>query len=674
MSLLRLVGAAKTYAGPSPVIALRDVNLTIDQGEYVAVVGPSGSGKSTLLNVLALLDQPSSGTYTINGEEVGEANDIARAKLRSHWFAFVFQAFHLLESRTVLANVEMGLMYRQVSAEQRRAQAIEAIDFVGLNDRTNMAVNTLSGGQRQRVAIARAIAAGAPVLVADEPTGSLDSVTSAMVMDVFEKLKQERGTTIVLVTHDPNVANRAHRRIQVFDGRVSELGSSYTEMVDDPTDVLPPIRRDANDHLDDDGTRQLATETSNDLTASTTEEQHDLPTDDGRIGNDAAVAFRDIVTDAWASLTDYPKRMIGMVIAVALGVAMSLATLGIGQSASSQVSETFDLARNTQVKAFSPFDVKDQSVIDDITSDTTLDRVRHVAGVTNITALIRYGTVPAKTTLTSKEEEVTILGAPDIRGVGQQYPIEWADQRNQFGEHDVILGKEMAAKLNLGPIALSPSVFINGRPFRVAGLIRPSGLDFEIGSAAILTPKVAKELSQAEHVSFDITTMPGAAQQVAGQLPVALWPRDPDQISVEAPPDPQTMRETIESNITTMLYTLTGVSILAAIVALTNAMTTAVGRRTGEFGLRRAMGARRRHIATLVALESGMLGALGGLTGTVLALLAVLGVTIWQRWQPVFDVKLLPLGLAGGIVVGTLSALAAMFRAAAIEPADALRR
>lgn len=639
MSFLRLTDVEKTYTGPSPVRALHDVDLTIDQGEYVAVVGPSGSGKSTLLNILALLDQPTAGTYTIAEEEVSQANDLARARLRSRWFAFVFQAFHLLESRTVLANVEMGLMYRRVAPEVRQDLAREAIEFVGLSAKAEAKVNTLSGGQRQRVAIARAIAAGAPVLVADEPTGSLDSVTSSMVMDVFEKLKRERGTTIVLVTHDPNVADRAGRRIQVFDGGVTELGSTYVE--DEETD--DPF---------------LAAQ--------------DPETD--RVGTDASVTFKAILDDAWASLTDYPKRMLGMVVAVALGVAMSLATLGIGQSASSQVADTFDTARNTQVKAYSPFNNLGKDVLADLTSQPTIDRAKSLAGVTQVSALITYKPTKTQATAQAMEEEVTLFGVPDVKGLDTQYPVEWADRRRTFGDHDVILGKEIAAKMGLGPISLSPSIYVNGRKLRVAGLISAAGLDFQVGTGAFVTPKVADSMSTPESVSFEVTTVPGAAQQVAEQLPIALWPRDPESIAVEAPPDPQSMREEIEANIATMLYTLTGVSIVAAIVALTNAMTTAVGRRTGEFGLRRAMGARRRHIATLVALESGMLGALGGFVGTVFAIFAILVVTIVQRWQPVFDFRLVPLGLAGGIGVGVLSSLAAMLRAAAIEPADALRR
>ena len=693
MSLLRLADVEKTYAGPSPVRALRDVDLTIDTGEYVAVVGPSGSGKSTLLNLLALLDQPTGGSYHIGDDEVSQANDVERARLRSHWFAFVFQAFHLLESRTVLANVEMGLMYRRVSPEERQANALEAIAFVGLAEKAEVKVNTLSGGQRQRVAIARAIAAGAPILVADEPTGSLDSVTSSMVMDVLEKLKRERGTTIVLVTHDPNVAARASRRIQVFDGKVSELGSSYTEIEDDPTDLIPVVNLDDTDiTYDPDDDLDHAIEGEDDpgdddlleddhpedalagVDDANGRSDNEPAVDAGRIGRDASVAFRAILEDAWASLTDYPKRMAGMVIAVALGVAMSLATLGIGQSASSQVSETFDTARNTMVKAYTPYEENDKDLLTVITDRTTLDRVRALAGVEQVSTLITFKTTKARATLSAEDKEVTIFGAPDVAGLATQYPIEWADHRHTFGDHDVILGKQMAAEMGLGPISLSPTILVNGRKLRVAGLISATGLDFQVGTGAFVTPKVAAELSKAESVTFDVKTVPGAAQQVAEQLPIALWPRDPEKIGIEAPPDPQTMREEIESNIATMLYTLTGVSIVAAIVALTNAMTTAVGRRTGEFGLRRAMGARRGHIATLVALESGMLGALGGFVGTVFAILAILVVTIVQRWQPVFDFRLVPLGLAGGILVGVLSSLAAMFRAASVEPADALRR
>lgn len=748
MSLLALTEVEKTYPGPAPVLALREVNLTINEGEFVAVVGPSGSGKSTLLNILALLDQPTGGEYAIDGEVVGDRSDVQRARLRSRWFAFIFQAFHLLESRTVLANVEMGLMYRRVSLEERRAQAEEAIRFVGLADKAASRVNTLSGGQRQRVAIARAIAAGAPILVADEPTGSLDSVTSKMVMDVLEKL-QSRGTTVVLVTHDPNVAARAQRRIQVFDGRVSEIGGgdqggtgfvalgpdtpggaeshqylpdtvllpdqilqdgdpgdpfvAYAEgrMVgDDPADqanladqadlATPDGLPEGEDGdttlvLTLDGVHANAADGFNEDVALDDEPlDHDSaamddPADDhdpapGRIGSDAAVYAKDIIQDAWASLTDYPRRMIGMMVAVGLGVAMSLATLGIGQSASSQVSDTFDAERNTLVKAYSPYDLEGAEDIKTITSPATLERLATLAGVESVTALIHYPNVKALAHGSEKTIDLSLFGSPDIKAITKSYPIEWASTHQVLEEHDALIGKKAAEELNLGPLALSPSVIIGGRAFRVVGLVEATGFNFEIANGAFIRPEMADHLGKPEHVSYDIRTMPGAAQQVSEQVPIALWPRDPDAVSVEAPPDPKTMRDEIESNIATMLYTLTGVSIVAAIVALTNAMTTAVGRRTGEFGLRRAMGARRIHIALLVALESGILGFLGGALGTILALLAIMIVTIVQRWVPVFDLKLIPLGLAGGMIVGIFSSLMAMYRAAAIEPADALRR
>lgn len=704
MSLIRLRNIEKQYDGPSPVLALSDVDLDIDRGEFVAVVGPSGSGKSTLLNILALLDQPTKGVYAIDGREVGEASDLVRAKLRSRWFAFVFQAFHLLESRTVLANVEMGLMYRHVDPATRQERALEAIDFVGLSAHTHQAVNKLSGGQRQRVAIARAITAGAPVLVADEPTGSLDSVTSNKVMEVFERL-QARGTTIVLVTHDPNVANRALRRIQVFDGQVSDLANPldqvtleavYTEAEDDPTGPLPVIAPEAHPSPSEansqaviaeiEGTEDAedaeaeleatlaAADDALEATADPTIEDALAEDDPDRLGRDSAIAFKEIVADAWASLTDYPRRMVGMVIAVALGVAMSLATLGIGQSASSQVSSSFDAARSTKVTMQSPVDNVTPEIIRALTSFDTLTRLKNIAGVERVAATISYGAVNAVITPGADPEEVHIVSVPDLGGILQKYRVEWAGTTQTLGDHDVLLGAEAARQLNIGPIALSPTIRLNGRLFRVAGLVHASGFEFEILGAAMVTPAAADQLGIPQAASFEMTVKPGAAQQVAKQAPIALWPRDPDAIYVDAPPDPQNMREEIEGSITTMLYTLTGVSIFAAIVALTNAMTTAVGRRTGEFGLRRAMGARRRHIATLVALESAMLGGLGGIVGTVLALLAILAVTLYQRWVPVFDLQLIPLGLGGGIVVGVFSALAAMFRAASIEPADALRR
>jgi putative ABC transport system ATP-binding protein len=215
---MRLVDVTHTYPGPPAVEALRGVSLEVNAGEYVAVTGASGSGKSTLLNVLGLLDAISGGVYELGGVDTASLSTRERAALRGEHIGFVFQAFHLMPHRSLLENVAIAGMYRRTRA-QRLARAAEALDMVGLSHRASFLPSQVSGGERQRAAIARALAGRPRVLLADEPTGNLDSVTAESVVALFEEMNRI-GFTVVVVSHDAAVARRARRQVVVSDGQV----------------------------------------------------------------------------------------------------------------------------------------------------------------------------------------------------------------------------------------------------------------------------------------------------------------------------------------------------------------------------------------------------------------------------------------------------------------------
>ena len=218
--LIQLKDIHRTYQlGAEEVHALQGVSIGINKGEWVAIIGQSGSGKSTLMNVIGCLDTPTAGSYCLNGKDVSHMVDDELADIRNQEIGFVFQNFQLLPRETALANVELPLVYRGVSAKERRRRAMEALDKVKLRDRMGHRPNELSGGQRQRVAIARALAAEPSLLLADEPTGNLDSATGEEIVKLFEQLHQQ-GHTLVLVTHEPKLAARCPRAVRLSDGRV----------------------------------------------------------------------------------------------------------------------------------------------------------------------------------------------------------------------------------------------------------------------------------------------------------------------------------------------------------------------------------------------------------------------------------------------------------------------
>lgn len=223
-SAVSLDAVSRTFPGSPPVEAVKTANLKIAAGEYVSVVGPSGSGKSTLLHLLGCLDQPTDGTYHLNGIDVGALPDRKRTALRGQEIGFVFQSFHLLSHRTVLDNVTTGMLYNRTPRRRRRAQATEALGRVGLKNRTGFTPTKLSGGERQRVAIARAIAPEPSLLLCDEPTGNLDSATTETLLDLFDELRSDGGLTLIVITHDEAVSRRADRRIRIVDGVLSEVG------------------------------------------------------------------------------------------------------------------------------------------------------------------------------------------------------------------------------------------------------------------------------------------------------------------------------------------------------------------------------------------------------------------------------------------------------------------
>lgn len=220
--ILSMTGIVKEYnMGGEISRVLKGIDLSVCEGEFLAVLGPSGSGKSTLMNIIGCLDVPTTGEYILSGRRIGEQDEKTLAHIRSKEIGFIFQSFHLLQKQTALENVELPLIYAGMSKRDRVERAKEMLEKVGLEDRMNHLPNQMSGGQQQRVAIARAISTNPTILLADEPTGALDQKTGRQVMELFHKLNDE-GRTIIMITHDVNIAKHAKRIVRILDGNLSE--------------------------------------------------------------------------------------------------------------------------------------------------------------------------------------------------------------------------------------------------------------------------------------------------------------------------------------------------------------------------------------------------------------------------------------------------------------------
>ena len=229
MAILKLTDICKDYQqGKEPVRVLKNINLTVEKGDYLAIMGPSGSGKTTLMNLIGCLDVPTSGTYELDGKDLKDLNDDALADIRNKHIGFVFQSFHLMPKMDALDNVALPLLYGGVPLKERRERAAEALKAVGLEDRMNFLPNQMSGGQCQRVAIARAMVGKPDLLLADEPTGALDTKAGNQIMEIFKQLSED-GMTIIMITHEPSIAACADKTYHILDGELRTSAETTQE-------------------------------------------------------------------------------------------------------------------------------------------------------------------------------------------------------------------------------------------------------------------------------------------------------------------------------------------------------------------------------------------------------------------------------------------------------------
>jgi macrolide transport system ATP-binding/permease protein len=620
--LLRLEGVGRVFEADSdtPLHALAGIDLAIYEGEFVAIVGPSGGGKTTLLSILGLLDSPTSGEYFVDGVPTSSVSEAKRTLLRATMFGFVFQAFHLLDRRPISDSAELALFYQGVGASERAERASTALSSLGLTGRENDLASKLSGGQRQRVAISRAVASGNPVILADEPTGNLDSETGAAVLAEFQNIHRSGGT-VVVVTHSDEVAATADRIVRISDGRiVSDNGPQQPGMASGGAALarLAPRR----------------------------------------------VRRRDMLREAMRSVLSRGGQSLGLVLAVAVAAALMIVSLGLGASASTQVSETFDARANREVAV--TWDRPSAKPVADAVRDAA-----DLAGVVAVAGVVDHGEVEVATR--AGAFKVTLRGAVgDIPGATSSR-ITWANSHDTVSRDEVIVGRALARQLELAPLALTPVISVGGQNYVVVGIVEASDRFPLLSGELVMGEEQALEEAPPAGSQLAIVTASGAASQVGRYAAIAIDAMHPEWYSVSVPVDPQTLRQEVEGGVQVTLVAFTVLAGLVAILTLGNAITSSVMARRGELGLRRAVGARGRDLGLLVSLEAALVGLCGGLVGLFIGVIALLVFTISQRWLPVFDLALAPVAVLAGLLLATLSSVLGAARAARVSPLTALR-
>ena len=633
-------------AGDEVVVALNDVTLTIDAGEMVAIIGSSGSGKSTLMNILGCLDRPSRGSYRVGGRETSQMGPDELAELRREHFGFIFQRYHLLGDLSALGNVEVPAVYAGLSRSDRHKRASELLSRLGLGGRTGHTPGKLSGGQQQRVSIARALMNGGEIILADEPTGALDTNSGAEVMNILRDLHGE-GHTIILVTHDPKIAEHADRVIEISDGNIiSDTRRGDTGKADASVDLTPTAGSNGWRGLIDRSTEALHM--------------------------------------ALLAMNAHRMRTLLTMLGIIIGIASVVAVVALGAGSQAQVLERISsLGTNTiEVRAGSGFGDRTASRIETLVpadAKALADQpyVDSVTPIVTTSTTVRRGAVDVTATVNG-------VGAAyfQVRGIeiekGQAFDEADVDSYSQ----NVVIDPNTAEDLFTdGSDPLGQVILLGTVPARVIGVSAASN-SFGPGSDSlnIYAPytTVSGRMLGTTNVSSitvrvsDDTPSATAEDAISRLMELRHGTKDFFLNNTD------TIRETIEGTTRTMTLLISAIAVISLVVGgigVMNIMLVSVTERTREIGVRMAVGARRSDILTQFLIEAVLVCLIGGVLGIVAALfVGFLFDRFSTDFKMIFSMTSIVAAFACSTLIGVVFGFLPARNAARLDPIEALAR